>query len=229
MTARRRSAEMRAEQVRVISALRATGEPHPADRLARCMEARGAQRQGDGWPWTCTSAGCAWCGRALRRRWWTGMRRWIVQEGALVSLAVLPLHHHPGDLRAAVARLRRACRDVRDRTARRNWRWRAVAVAGMATGDGTALLFFRHTGVDRAAIAQVLGKRWPSSVVGDVGAKPPSWTFAAEDAAELARARRGVEPLRVVVLAQRAANTDERRRGSEHDSVEAHAPMPVAF
>jgi dienelactone hydrolase len=141
----------------------------------------------------------------------------------------VPLHHRAGELRAAVARLRRAYRDVRDRTARRNWRWRAVAVAGMATGGGTALLLIRHTGVDRAAVAEVLGKRWPSSVVGDVGAEPPSWTFAAEYATELARTCRRVEPLRIIVLAQRAANTGERRRTAVHEPAEPFAPMPIAL
>ena len=229
MTARRRTLEASAAQERVIAALLVTGEAHVAGRLQRCMDAMTTRRHVAGWPWTCRSAGCAWCGTSLAHRWWAGLRRWIDHDGAPVSLAVLPLRRRPGDLRAAVARLRRACRDVRDRTARRNRRWREVAVAGMAAGDGTALLLIRHEGISRAEVGEVLRGRWPVAPIGDVGAVPPSWTFAVEDAAELARARRGVEPLRIVVLAQRAANTGERRRTDTDNLAEPFAPMPVTF
>ncbi len=158
MTARRRTLEARAAQESVIAALLATGDVHPADRLRRCMAVRLARRGGDGWPWTCRSPGCAWCGRSLARRWWMGMRHWIVQEGVPVSLAVLPLPGHPTGLRAAVARLRRAVRDLRDRAAKRRAAWRAIAVAGMATGDAAHVLV-RHPGVERAEIIEVLRKR----------------------------------------------------------------------
>ncbi len=50
-----------------------------------------------------------------------------------------------------------------------------------------------------------------------------------EEAVELARARRGVEPLRIVVLAQRGTTTVERRRADAHGLADAYAPMPIAF
>ena len=100
--------------------------------------------------------------------------------------------------------------------------------AARRTGTATALLLVRHAAIDRAEVAEVLHRRWPSSVVGDVGAEP-SWSMSAQDAAELAHTRRGVEPLRIVVLAQRTANTGERRCANEHDLPEAYAPMPIAF
>ncbi len=99
----------------------------------------------------------------------------------------------------------------------------------MADGDGTALLLIRHEGIDQAGIAEVLRWRWPGSVVGPVGAESPSWTFTAEDAAELARTRRGVGHLRTVVLAQCAANTGERRRTAVHEPAVPFAPMPIAY
>ncbi len=102
-------------------------------------------------------------------------------------------------------------------------------MAGMATGDDTAFVLVRHPGVTRHEVAAVLRRRWSAAVVGEVGAVEPSWSMSAEDAADLARARRGVEPLRIVVLPQRAANTGERRRANEHDLAEAYAPMPIAF
>ncbi len=141
-------------------------------------------------------------------RWWRGLRHWVEQDGAPVSLAVLPLGHGPGRLRAAATRLRRACRDVRDRAARRSRRWRGVVLAGMATGAGVALVLVGHAGVGRAEVVRALSRRWPGVAVGDPAAALPSWIMSADDAAELARARRGAEPLRVVVAAQRGARPD---------------------
>lgn len=228
MTIRRRTAEAAAEQARVIAALSATGDTHVAGRLQRCMEAMTTRRQGGGHPWTCRGPGCAWCRAALARRWWRGMRFWMNDGGARVSLLVLPLPHAPGGLRAAVARLRRACRDVRDRAARRRASWRGVALAGMATGGGGALLLIRHPRIDREEVAGVFGARWPDSVVGGVGAVEPRWEFTTEDAAELARARRGVEPLRVAVLPQRAA-AGASQRSAALVSKPSLEPMPVIF
>jgi hypothetical protein len=201
-------AEAFSAQAEVVAALLATGDASAAARLQRCAEVRRARRRGDGWPWTCRSAGCAWCRRALVLRWWRGLRRWVEQDGAPVSLAVLPLGHEPGRLRAAVSRLRRACRDVRDRAARRSGRWRGVVMAGLVTGGGVALVLVGHAGFGRAEVGDMLRKRWPEVAVGDPAAALPSWIMSADDAAELARARRGAEPLRVVVAAQRGARPD---------------------
>ena len=216
-------------QREVITELRAVGDLRAAGRLQRCLEVRLSRRHGSGWPWTCRASGCAFCGPALARRWWRGIERWITEEGAPVSLVVLPLDRHPGGLRISVARLRRALRDVRDRAARRRTAWGGVATAGMAAGDDTAFVLVRHRSVTRQEVATVLRRRWSAAVVREVGAAEPSWSMSVEDAADLARARRGVEPLRIVVLAQRAANTDERRCASEHDLAEVYAPMPIAF
>ena len=136
-------------------------------------------------------------------RWWRGLRHWVAQDGGPVSLAVLPLGHEAGRLRAAVSRLRRACRDVRDRAAGRSGRWRGVVMAGLATAEGTVLVLVGHAGVERADVDRVLGKRWPEASIGTDGEVLPSWSMSAADAAELARLGRGVEPLRVVVPAQR--------------------------
>ncbi len=230
MTARRGWAEVSASQVRVISALRESGDLHIADRLTRCMQARAARRQNDGWPWACRSSGCVWCGGTLARRWWRGLVRWAMEDGtAPVTLAILPLHHRAGELPAAVARLRRALRDVRDRAALRRTAWGGVAVAEMATGDGTAFVLVRHPGVARQEVAALLRRRWPAAVVREVGTEEPSWSMSVEDAAELARTRRGVEPLRIVILPQRAANTGERHSNTAHETAEPFAPMPIAF
>jgi hypothetical protein len=209
--------------VRIITALRATGDVHVADRLVRCMAVRRSRHQGDGWPWTCRSPGCLWCGKALARRWWRGIKHWIRQDDGPVSLAILPLSRRSDTLRVAVARLRRACRDIRDRTARRRPRWRGVVIAGMATGDDRVLLLVRHAGIDRAEISDVLGRRWPTGRIGDFAAVSPLWTLTTEDAVELARARRGVESLRIVVPCQRR----HRQNGCHERHSSPMEPMPV--
>lgn len=230
MTARRLTAEKAAEQARVIAALEATGDARVAGRLRRCMEAMTSRRQNGGYPWTCRGPGCAWCRVALARRWWRGMRLWMDDGGARVSLLVLPLPHVPGGLRAAVARLRRACRDVRDRAARRRAAWRVLALAGMATGGGPAFLLVRHPRIDGQEVAEVFGARWPAATVFGVGAVEPSWAMAIEDGAELARIRRGVEPLRVVILPQRAAARARAFQPSTGlDTSPSLAPMPIVF
>ena len=83
--------------------------------------------------------------------------------------------------------------------------WRSMAIAGMATAHQTALLLIRHGDLSRMEVADTLGRRWPSCVVGDLGTASPSWTMPDADAIELARIRRGVEPLRVLVLGRRSA------------------------
>jgi hypothetical protein len=102
-------------------------------------------------------------------------------------------------------------------------------MAGMATGDSTVFVLVRHPGLTRQEVAAVLRRHWPAAVVGEVGAAEPSWSMPVEDAAELARARRGVEPLRIVVMAQRGADTCGLGRADACDVAEPFAPMPIAF
>jgi hypothetical protein len=229
MTTRRQMAEMIAMQARVIAALRGSGDERSVDRLVRCMEARLGRRSGDGRPWTCRSAGCSWCRKTTMRRWWTGIQRWIADGGEPVSIVILPLQHRLGELRAATAGLRRSMRDLRDRTARRRNRWRGVAVAGIASGDGTALLLIRHAAITRAEVADVMRRRWPGTFIGDAGSLSPSWQFGVEDAAELGRARRGVEPIRLIVLAQRAADVSAFQQAAGQEPRTLYEPMPIVF
>ena len=226
MTTRRQMAEMVATQVRVIAVLRDSGDERVADRLALCMNARAGRRSDDGRPWTCRSAGCSWCRKTTMRRWWNGVQRWIIEGGEPVSIVILPLQYRLGELRAAVARLRRACRDVRNRAARQRARWRSVAMAGMAFGNSTALLLIRHPVVALAEVGDVITRRWPDAVIRQGISASPCWAMSVEDAVELGCARRGVEPLRVVVLPQRAslAGCDQVLREFAAADLE---PMPV--
>jgi hypothetical protein len=215
MTTDHQMAMMYAAQQEVIVALTEVGEPDLANRLERCVTARHERRGGDGWPFTCRSAACLWCRRAMIRGWWHGMCRWSA-EATTWSLAIIPMNSSAG-LHNAVRRLRRGLRDVRDREARRRNRWRDVCFAGMAGGDQTALVMITHEDVDRHEVEAVLRRRWPDVVVKSLEQEQPVVAMTAEDAADLGRCRRGIEPLRVVIMPQ-------------HDRQVASAgvaPMPV--
>ena len=193
-------AMMYAAQQEVIAALHAIGELDLADRLERCMTARRERRGGDGWPFTCRSAACVWCRRPMIRSWWNGMCQWTAEatRGALPSSRP----HSSAGLPDAVRRLRRALRDVRDRMARHRRSWRDVSFAGMAGGDGMALVLVSHEGIDRQEVQDVLRRRWPDVVVKELEQEEPTVAMSPDDAADLGQCRRGVEPLRIVIMPQ---------------------------
>lgn len=91
-------------------------------------------------------------------------------------------------------------------------------MAGLVTGD-RVLLLVKHGGISRATVWSACERRWPDAVLGDVGDAVPSPVMSAENAA-LAQRCRGVEPIRIVIPAQRiaAASLDHRDE-----------PMPVVF
>jgi hypothetical protein len=134
------------------------------------------------------------------RSWWNGMCQWTA--AATTSLAIIPLHLSAG-LPDAVRRLRRGLRDVRDRMAHRRRRWRDVRLAGMVGGDHTALVLVTHEGVNQRELPDVLHHRWPNALVKSLEREEPAVAMSPADAADLGRCRRGIEPLRIVVMPQR--------------------------
>jgi hypothetical protein len=164
----------------------------------------------------------------MMRRWWYGLRQWIEDGGFPVVLVRLPIQRRGDDLHAAVAHLRRALRDIRDRTARLHQRWQAVAMAGMGLCDNTALVLVRHPGVARQEITAVLRRRWPTIDATNVGSTEPSWAMSIEDVVDLARLRRGVEPLRIVVLPQRRSFAPNSARADTIGACNSE-PMPWTF
>jgi hypothetical protein len=200
MTTDHQMARAYATQQQVIVALTEIGEVDLAGRLERCMTARRERHYGDGWPFTCRSAACVWCRPPLIRGWWNGMRGWTA-EATTWSLAIIPLHSSAG-LPDAVRRLRRGLRDVRDRMARRRNRWRDVYCTGMAGGDHTALVLVSHQDIDRLEVQDMLHHRWPEFVVKTLEQEQPVVAMLPGEAADLGRCRRGVEPLRIVVMPQ---------------------------
>ena len=87
--------------------------------------------------------------------------------------------------------------------------WRDVRFAGMIGGDRRAMVMVSHEGIDRRGVQDVLQRRWPDAVIKKLGQEEPVWEMSPDDAAEVGRCRRGVEPLRVVVMPQheREVNT----------------------
>ena len=65
-------------------------------------------------------------------------------------------------------------RDVRDRIVRHRRSWRDVGFAGMAGGDGAALVMVTHEDVDRHEVEAVLRRRWPDVAIEGVGAEATS-------------------------------------------------------
>ena len=200
MTTNHQMATMYAAQESVIVALTEVGERDLAGRLERCTTARRERHYGDGWPYSCGSAACVWCRRPMIRSWWFGMCQWTA-AATTSSLAIIRIDSSAG-LTDAVRRLRRGLRDVRDRMARHRRQWRDVSFAGMVGGDYMALVLVSHQDIDRQEVRDVLCHRWPDMVVKELGHEEPTVAMTAEDAADLGKCRRGVEPLRIVIMPQ---------------------------
>ena len=95
-----------------------------------------------------------------------------------------------------------------------------MCIAGVVDGDHRALVMISHPDIDRREVLDVLRRRWHNVVVKDSEAEEPAWTMTADDAADLGSRRRGVEPLRIVVMQQRV------QRVSVAPMIE---PMPVVI
>jgi hypothetical protein len=144
-------------QQEIIVALYEIDDPDLATRLERCMTARCERHYGDGWPYSCRTAACLWCRRAMIRGWWAGICDWS-EAATASSLAIIPILS-PAGLFNAVRWLRRGLRDVRDRTAQRWGQWRTVYFAGLMGGDHRALVMISHQGIDRREGTECSGCR----------------------------------------------------------------------
>jgi hypothetical protein len=133
--------------------------------------------------------------------------------GSGTSLAIIPT---TGDLNVW-RRFRKSLRQIRDRQAHYDYRFCAVSIAGLLSGNA-AMVLIHHPGIARAEVWSTLSRRWPDIVLDDPGDIEPSFEMTVADAAEIARRRRGIEPLRIVVMPQVVASED---RWGE--------PYPIAF
>jgi hypothetical protein len=64
------------------------------------------------------------------------------------------------------------------------------------------MVMVSHLGIDRCEVHDVLQRRWLGVLIKKPGQGGPTWEMLPDDAAELGQCRRGVEPLRVVVMPQ---------------------------
>jgi hypothetical protein len=85
--------------------------------------------------------------------------------------------------------------------------WRDVGFAGMAGGDHKAMVMITHEGIDRCEVEDVLRRLWVDVVVKELEQEEPAVTMLPGDAADLGWCRRGVEPLRIVVMPQQDQQT----------------------
>lgn len=206
-------------QQQVAALLQAMDRDAIAVRLQECGSSRTA-RSRHAWPWTCRSPGCAWCGPRLATRWWRGLQRWAMALSAPAMSVTLAVP--PGPIVGVAPRFRRALRDVRDRAARADRRWATVSIAGMVDAEGHLHLLLLHPDLSATAVERVMARRWPQVRFQPSCGDAPPFAFTPRDAASLARVRRGVEPLRVVVLGQRLRHRDDPKAGERE-------PMPLVF
>jgi len=213
-----------ADQRATADLLYQLGQGDLAARLLGCMAAKQARRGGDGRVWLrrCGSAACRWCSRTRQHAGWFAALDW--SRGHRRSLAAISIRRRPGQIGAAIRRLRRGLRDVRDRMARSRRRWRSVGIAGVVAG-GAVWLVVLHPDVERGEVNEVLRRRWPDAAVRDVdeGAVLPE-PLGLHDAVALALVPRGVDYLRVVV----GLRHDDGVR-HHHRAVEDIEPMPITF
>ena len=64
-------------------------------------------------------------------------------------------------------------------------------------------MLISHEGADRRELLDVLRPRWPDTVLKDLEHEEPMWEMTPDEAADLGTRRRGVEPLRIMVMPQR--------------------------
>jgi ribosomal protein S12 len=118
-----------------------------AERMARCRQSRAEKSRSrdlrsavrQGWGYQCKTVTCSACRRAHHVRKWQRKvhARFAGADNELCSHVTVHLAR-VGDLdgvRGMVQSARRACRDVRDRQARQDCRWRTVEMAGLVEVD----------------------------------------------------------------------------------------------
>ena len=80
-----------------------------------------------------------------------------------------------------------------------------MAMVGIVSDDQLMLLI-QHVGIDREALWDVLERRWPHIIISDLADAVPASTLTVQETIHLAVARRGIEPIRVVIPAQHGAD-----------------------
>ena len=224
MTTRAEMAEMSAQNAKTGLVLNAIGTPRALRAASALRECPSERKPARGrWPSVCGRAGRARCSKPLLGGWPAGLARWASMQRGLTTFA-FPLDHQPGEIRTAVRVARRALRDLRDRRGRGDYGrlWRGVWCNGVVGASGLRLHVV-HAGLSSADVLALLQRRWPAARIVPVD-DPVPMAFGAEDAAALALAHRGAEPLRVSLMPQ-----GSRRVSSKMAVPIALEPMPCIF
>jgi hypothetical protein len=140
------------------------------------------------------------------------MREFGGPEATLLSIPV------GDDVLDGMRRVRRGLRDVRDRAVKNDRRWRQVAFAGTLSGN-VAMAFAVHPGIPQTGLDSVLRRRWPGVSVIPAPSEP-SWQMTVETAVRLTLLRRGIEPLRAIIMPQRTEAASKREP-------QYFEPMPI--
>src|ERR1700693_2566748 len=98
---------------------------------------------------------------------------------------------------------------------------RLTLIYAMRLRPGTkVIVLISHAGVDRREMLDVLRRRWPDVVLKDLEHEEPMWGMTPDDAADLGNRRRGLEPLRIMVMPQKTSRVTVA-------STPEIAPMPM--
>lgn len=122
----------------LAKALRVSGWPDQkrlADRLLRCQQVRADRRRGvqSQWPWLCRSPACAFCRRRLvwRGRACAAARMThATNKDCYMATVMLSRCAEVTDMHGIIREFRVELRNLRDRRARTDGRWRAVEAVG---------------------------------------------------------------------------------------------------
>jgi hypothetical protein len=127
----------------LIAALRASGDPDQIDlagRLWRCQRGREDRRKGipTHWPPMCRSPACPACRRWLSRSWRDRAAERMANADNNACHLITVMLARSGSLdavRTLARQLRTELRNLRDRNARTDWRWRSVEMIGQIEVD----------------------------------------------------------------------------------------------
>jgi hypothetical protein len=153
----------------LIQALRISGWPAQkdlADRLLRCRQVRADRRRGvqpqPQWPWLCRSPACESCRRRLVRHGCARAAAYMAHADNdachMVTIALM----RGGtleDMRAVITGFRAEIRNLRDRRARADGRWRSLAMVGQVEIEPLGVLDIPLLPPGRRAVAEVLPVR----------------------------------------------------------------------
>jgi hypothetical protein len=157
-----RDKEVRASAL--VAALQGSGDPVQTDlaaRLRRCQQGRADRRQGIplAWPPMCRSPACPFCHRWLSKGWRAraaGQMAHADNQACTLTTIMLARAGSLDAIRDVVRNLRIDLRNMRDRLARQDQRWRTLEMTGMVEVDALGPEGIPFLPPRRCAVVQAL-------------------------------------------------------------------------